>query len=77
MPLKEFDVTKEDNVLVVFGSESTGIENDLNEITNANVYIPPNLDQNSQYKDIYKILDSLNAGVSAGIIINHIKQKLI
>jgi 21S rRNA (GM2251-2'-O)-methyltransferase len=70
-------INKQSNVIIVFGSEALGFDDNLHSFTNLNVYIPPNLDDSFINKGKFKFLDSMNVGVSAGIIINTIKNILI
>jgi len=65
------------NIILVLGSEANGITSNLTNVTNYNVYIPPLLNKDLTNKKPFDIIDSLNVGVSAGIIINHLKSKLI
>lgn len=74
--LEEFTVSRDSNVIVVLGSEANGIVSDLSGLSNYNIYIPPKLDKNRIGKHPFDIIDSLNVGVSAGIIINHVKSNL-
>jgi len=75
--LRKLKVSPEDNVIVVFGNENEGISENIFKISNFNVYIPPVLDEKNQGVFPYDIIDSLNVGVSAGIILNHIKGQQI
>ena len=74
--LVELNLLKSSNVILVLGSEANGITSDLVGVSNYNVYIPPLLNKELTGKHPYNIIDSLNVGVSAGIIINHIKTQL-
>jgi tRNA G18 (ribose-2'-O)-methylase SpoU len=71
--LKDLVLSKEDNVIAILGSESLGVSQKLLEISNYQVYIPPILNKNMVGKFPYDIVDSLNVGVTTGIILNHIK----
>lgn len=72
LPLHSYD-----NIIIVFGSESSGLEGDIFSLANYNVVIPPQLDTTSINKGGYGLVDSLNLGVSAGILLQIIKQKII
>jgi predicted rRNA methylase len=74
--LVELNLPTNSNVILVLGSEANGITSDLNGVSNYNVYIPPLLNKELTGKHPFNIIDSLNVGVSAGIIINHIKTQL-
>jgi 21S rRNA (GM2251-2'-O)-methyltransferase len=74
--LTELLLPKTANVILVLGSEANGITSNINGVSNYNVYIPPLLNKELTGKHPFNIIDSLNVGVSAGIIINHIKSQL-
>jgi tRNA G18 (ribose-2'-O)-methylase SpoU len=74
--LDELKLNSNNNVILVLGSEASGITSDLSGVSNYNVYIPPMLNKELSGKYPYNIIDSLNVGVSAGIIINTIKTQL-
>lgn len=75
--LNELKLNPEQNVVLVLGSEGYGVSKDvLNSFVNYNIYIPPQLDKTKINKHPFDIIDSLNVGVSAGIIINHISTLL-
>jgi 21S rRNA (GM2251-2'-O)-methyltransferase len=74
--LTELNIPKGSNVILVLGSEANGIISDLSGVSNYNVHIPPLLNKELIGKHPFNIIDSLNVGVSAGIIINHIKASL-
>lgn len=74
--LTELKLNNNENVILVLGSEATGIISNLAGLSNYNVFIPPMLNKELTGKHPYNIIDSLNVGVSAGIIINHIKALL-
>lgn len=55
------------------GSEGFGVSNDvMKSFVNYNIYIPPQLDKSKVNQHPFDMIDSLNVGVSAGIIINHV-----
>jgi tRNA G18 (ribose-2'-O)-methylase SpoU len=58
------------------GSEAFGVSTNLNEVANYNVYIPPLLNKEMVNQHPFNMIDSLNVGVSAGILIYHIKSLL-
>jgi tRNA G18 (ribose-2'-O)-methylase SpoU len=70
------NLKKEDNIIITFGSENKGMDEDLYMLTDYNVYIPPSLDVAQSAQGSFNYVDSLNVSVSAGIIINYIKSKL-
>ena len=64
------------NVLITFGSESKGLDEDIYSLTDYNIYIPPCLDSKMYGKAPFDLVDSLNVGVSVGIILDVVKRKL-
>ena len=76
MLASELPLTGMENVIVVFGSEGSGLEGDVYSLSNYNVIIPPQLDVSKVNKDAYKLVESLNVGVSTGIILHSVKQKM-
>jgi 21S rRNA (GM2251-2'-O)-methyltransferase len=74
--LTELKIPNDSNVILVLGSEANGITSDIKGVANYNVFIPPQLNKNLNKTAPYDIIDSLNVGVSAGIIINSIKVQL-
>ena len=59
------------------GSEGFGVSNDvLKSFVNYNIYIPPQLDKTKINQHPFDMIDSLNVGVSAGIIINNICSQM-
>lgn len=77
LSLQQVKLDEKENVIVVFGSESIGVTSDLKGVTSANIFIPPRLDKEQSDKSPFNIIDSLNVGVSAGIIINHLKSQIM
>jgi 21S rRNA (GM2251-2'-O)-methyltransferase len=76
IPLNELTLSKENNVIVVLGSEANGVNLNLTNVSNFNIFIPPVLNKELVNKPPFNVIDSLNVGVSAGVIINHIKSQL-
>ena len=65
------------NVILILGSEGFGVSKDVtNNLTNYNVYIPPRLNKSKINHHPFDLIDSLNVGVSAGIILNNIAAQL-
>jgi 21S rRNA (GM2251-2'-O)-methyltransferase len=71
LPLQSYD-----NALIIFGSEAGGLEGDVFSLANYNVMIPPGLDMGSINTGAYSLVESLNVGVSAGIILHTMKLKM-
>ncbi len=75
--LQELRLNSDDNVILILGSEGFGVSKDVtSNLVNYNVYIPPKLDNTKINQHPYDLIDSLNVGVSAGIIINNIASQL-
>jgi tRNA G18 (ribose-2'-O)-methylase SpoU len=74
--LTELNISKTSNVILVMGSEANGITNYLKGVCNYNIYIPPLLNKELTGQSPFNIIDSLNVGVSAGIIMSHVKSQL-
>ena len=71
--LKDLKLSKDDNVIVILGSESAGVSQNLLKSANYQVFIPPTLNKDLVGKFPFNIVDSLNVAVTGGIIVNHIK----
>ncbi len=66
-------INSDENVILILGSEGFGVSNDvMKSFVNYNIYIPPQLDKSKVNQHPFDMIDSLNVGVSAGIIINHV-----
>lgn len=76
LSLSDLKLASNDNVILVLGSEAAGITYSLNDVSNYNVFIPPSLDVSKTGVKPYDLIDSLNVGVSAGILITSIKSQL-
>lgn len=75
--LQELKLDYNDNTILILGSEGFGVSKDLiSSFVNYNVYIPPRLDISKINEHPFDLIDSLNVGVSAGIIINNIITQL-
>ena len=74
--LNELKLSNKSNVILVLGSEATGITSNLSGTVHYNLFIPPMLNPEETGKHPFTLIDSLNVGVSAGIIINDIKTQL-
>ncbi len=74
--VNDLKLRKESNVLITFGSESKGLDEDIFSLTDYNIYIPPCLDSKMYGKAPFDLVDSLNVGVSVGIILDVVKRKL-
>lgn len=65
--LQTLPVTKEDNVMIVLGSEGAGITHSVAETATHNLVIEGNTKSS---------VDSLNVGVTAGILLHSLRLKL-
>ena len=61
-----------ENIIIIFGSEGNGISNSVLDICDYFLYIEDHNKNNFPYC----LVDSLNVGVSTGIILNHFKNNL-
>jgi hypothetical protein len=48
----------------------------MKSFVNYNIYIPPHLDKSKVNQHPFDMIDSLNVGVSAGIIINNVCSQI-
>ena len=76
LSITELNLQKDNNVILILGSEGLGVTSDLSNVATYNVFIPPMLNKEMVNKSPFNLIDSLNVGVSAGILINHIKSHL-
>jgi 21S rRNA (GM2251-2'-O)-methyltransferase len=74
--LNDLKLSNNKNVILILGSEASGITSNLSGLAHYNLFIPPMLTPEETGKHPFTLIDSLNVGVSAGIIINHIKTEL-
>lgn len=75
--LKELRLNPEDNVILILGSEGFGVSKEISDkFVSFNVYIPPKLDKEEINQHPFNIIDSLNVGVTAGIIMDKIVAEL-
>ena len=65
---------KDDNVILVLGSEGGGVSRTINKLANHRVMIPPQLSMEQIGKYPFNMVDSLNVGVSAGLLIYHLRH---
>jgi len=75
--LNQLKLNPEENIILILGSEGFGVSNDvMKSFVNYNIYIPPHLDKSKVNQHPFDMIDSLNVGVSAGIIINQICSQM-
>lgn len=72
VPLSSLSFPRNDNVMLVLGSEGEGVSNMISELSTAKVMIPPKLESKFIGKAPFNMVDSLNVGVSAATILYHI-----
>jgi tRNA G18 (ribose-2'-O)-methylase SpoU len=63
----------DDNIILVLGSEGDGVSKTISKMADARVIIPPQMSMNHIGKYPFNMIDSLNVGVSAGLILYHIR----
>jgi 21S rRNA (GM2251-2'-O)-methyltransferase len=73
----DLKLNKNENIILILGSESKGLEQSTFSFSDYNIYIPPCLDENKINAYNFQLIDSLNVGVTAGIIISHLKKQII
>lgn len=72
--LKDVAVRRDENLLLVLGSEGEGVSKQISELASQRVMIPPCLDEQLIGKYPFTLIDSLNVGVSAALMIKHIQE---
>ena len=77
LSLDEIKLNLNDNVILVLSSEGYGVSKDvMKSFINYNIHIPPHLEKSNINKHPFDIIDSLDVGVSAGIIMNHLTNQI-
>jgi tRNA G18 (ribose-2'-O)-methylase SpoU len=61
--------------MLVLGSEGEGVSRTISRMADYKVVIPPNLQMSQLGKYPYNMVDSLNVGVSAALLLYHIKHQ--
>ena len=72
--IDELNLKAEDNIILVLGSEGEGVSKSINKLADYRVMIPPQLSKDHIGKYPFNMIDSLNVGVSAGVLIYHIRH---
>ena len=72
--LKDLKISSDENIIVILGSEGKGVSRTISKIADDRVYIPPKLDSQLTGKYPFNMIDSLNVGVSAALMLYHIKN---
>lgn len=74
IPIDQLRLRKNDNIILVLGSEGEGVSKTINKIANQRIMIPPQMSVDQIGKYPFNMVDSLNVGVSAALIIYHIRH---
>ena len=72
--IDELELQKDDNIILVLGSEGEGVSRAINRLADHRVMIPPQLSKEHIGKYPFNMVDSLNVGVSAGLLVYHIRH---
>ncbi|CDW89858.1 ribose methyltransferase [Stylonychia lemnae] len=72
--IDELKLKKNENIILVLGSEGDGVSKTLSKLADHRVMIPPQLSVDQIGKYPFNLVDSLNVGVSAGLLIYHIRH---
>jgi tRNA G18 (ribose-2'-O)-methylase SpoU len=72
MPLNKLDIQKKDKILLILGSEGKGVSRTISSLATHRVTIPPKLQMNLVGEHPFNMIDSLNVGVSAALLMYHI-----
>lgn len=72
--IEDLMLGKEDNIILVLGSEGEGVSRTINKLANHRVVIPPQLSMDHIGKYPFNMVDSLNVGVSAALLLYHIRH---
>jgi len=75
IPLDEYIVNPDENVVVIFGSEGRGISSYLKRSATHRLSIRSGY-LSEEFVYPVSLVDSLNVSVSAGIILNHFKKRI-
>lgn len=71
--IEDLKIPKDENIILVLGSEGEGVSRTINKLADYRVMIPPQLSTDMIGKYPFNMVDSLNVGVSAGLLIYHIR----
>jgi len=72
--IDELKMKRDENIILVLGSEGEGVSRSINKLADYRVMIPPQLSKDHIGKYPFNMIDSLNVGVSAGVLIYHIRH---
>jgi tRNA G18 (ribose-2'-O)-methylase SpoU len=74
VPLEKLKLNQNDNILLIFGSEGEGVSRAISKAADHRIVIPPQLRMDQLGKFPFDMIDSLNVGVSAALILYHIRH---
>ena len=74
IPLDKLKLSKDENILLVFGSEGEGVSRAISRAADHRIVIPPQLRMDQLGQHPFDVIDSLNVGVSAALILHHIRH---
>jgi len=77
MSLDQLKLNTDDNVILVLGSEGEGVSRTIARCADHRVVIPPQLRTDQLGKYPFNMIDSLNVGVSAALLLYHIRHMTI
>lgn len=75
VPLDSLKLDKVSNQMLVLGSEGEGVSRTISRMADYKVVIPPALQMSQLGKYPFNMVDSLNVGVSAALLLYHIKHQ--
>jgi 21S rRNA (GM2251-2'-O)-methyltransferase len=76
VPLNKVKFNPKENVIIVLGNEGDGISNEVIRSASYFTYIAPHLSDTMVGKYPFNIIDSLNVGACASIVLYHMKQAM-
>lgn len=71
--VNDLKIAKDENIIVILGSEGQGVSKTVNLLADHRVFIPPKLDSSLTGQFPFTMIDSLNVGVSAALMLYHLK----
>ena len=72
-PIANLKIQDQESVLLILGAEGHGVSRTISSLATDKVIIPPLLDDAMIGQDPFDKIDSLNVGVSAAVLMYHIK----
>ena len=75
-PMANLELKRSDNVILVLGSEGAGVSHTISRMADHSVVIPPQLRMDQLGKFPFDTVDSLNVGVTAALMLHHIRSKM-